>query len=403
VEKEPSVLEEGIKVRTCLHDPTHIETEQLPRLADLSAFEEKLGALPDEAQLLKQYSEATGQAVSAARAMLKSAKDEHWNVTQEDKLEKLSGLVEASQTAVRDDLCPGIYEMLKKLEGADHPLYEKETLLAVNNALQACVNLRTQTADELKMSLAKAVDAIKAVEAEERNAAIARVVAQQIRDLGSNLAAEDESRIKKILEAYNALTPQQRKWVGTALTEKLRAAESAVKTVKAQAAFALNVQANAKNVPIRLKKTNRKIKAVSLAEGDALQEAVSSNPKAVKVSLQGNTILLKGLKNKGRATITVKTQQGAECSFTVKVQKGRVKAKKITAAATKITLSVGETFDLEAKVRPVTASGVFRYTSSDRKVAAVSGKGIVTAKKKGNARIIIKIGVKKKTVRVTVK
>ena len=86
-----------------------------------------------------------------------------------------------------------------------------------------------------------------------------------------------------------------------------------------------------------------------------------------------------------------------------KFQKGEVKPKKISVAASRISLAAGSTFSLEAQVLPVTANGKLRCTSSDRKVAAVSRGGIIRAKKKGVAKITVKVGTKKKVVSVTVK
>ena len=66
---------------------------------------------------------------------------------------------------------------------------------------------------------------------------------------------------------------------------------------------------------------------------------------------------------------------------------------------TRLTLDVGKKQTLKVK----NASGKVKWSSSNKKVASVSKKGTVTAKKAGNAKITAKIGKKKLVCKVTVK
>ena len=82
------------------------------------------------------------------------------------------------------------------------------------------------------------------------------------------------------------------------------------------------------------------------------------------------------------------------------------KAKKVTLNKKKVTLTVGKTVKLKAKVKPASANQKVTWKSSNKKVAAVSSKGIVTAKKAGNAIITCTVKKNKKikaTCKVTVK
>ena len=54
-------------------------------------------------------------------------------------------------------------------------------------------------------------------------------------------------------------------------------------------------------------------------------------------------------------------------------------------------------------ITPVTSQDKVQYTSSNKKVVAVTSKGQITAKKKGTATIIVKAGTKKTKIKVTVK
>ena len=66
---------------------------------------------------------------------------------------------------------------------------------------------------------------------------------------------------------------------------------------------------------------------------------------------------------------------------------------------TKLSLTIGKT----AKLKVKKYKGTVKWSSNKKKVAAVSKKGVVKAKKKGNATITAKAGKKKLKCKVTVK
>lgn len=78
--------------------------------------------------------------------------------------------------------------------------------------------------------------------------------------------------------------------------------------------------------------------------------------------------------------------------------------KSIKLNKTKVSLKKGEKVTLKPTVSP---SGVknkkVQFTSSDKKVATVSSKGVVTAKKAGKATITVKVGTKKAICKIVVK
>ncbi len=83
------------------------------------------------------------------------------------------------------------------------------------------------------------------------------------------------------------------------------------------------------------------------------------------------------------------------------------KTKKIVMNKKKVTLEVGKSFKLKVKkVTPAKASKKVTYKSSSKKIATVSKKGVIKAKKKGNATITVTSKANKKAkakVKVTVK
>ena len=131
----------------------------------------------------------------------------------------------------------------------------------------------------------------------------------------------------------------------------------------------------------------------------------SSNKKIVTVSSKGK---ITG-KKKGKAVITVKLLSGKTTKFTVKVQNGIVETSSIKvvnkATDTKLpketSLKVKKKLSLKTTVAPVTSRQKVTYSSSNKKIAEVTSKGVITAKKKGTAVITVKSG--KKTVKIKVK
>lgn len=112
----------------------------------------------------------------------------------------------------------------------------------------------------------------------------------------------------------------------------------------------------------------------------------SSNKKVAKVSAKGVVTAVK----KGAATITAKTgKQKLTCKVTVKNP---------TISESDIALDLGETKQLKVSH----AVGKVKWSSSDKTVATVSGKGLVMALKEGTAKITAVASGVKLTCRVGV-
>lgn len=131
-------------------------------------------------------------------------------------------------------------------------------------------------------------------------------------------------------------------------------------------------------------------KSATLTAGQTLQLKVknttktakwfSSDKKVVSVSSKG---LVKAKKN-GTATITAKIgKEKYRC--TVKVKTLKVKSLKIAGAS---SVEAGSTAQLSVSVSPSNAANKkIKWTSSNTKIASVSSKGVVTAKKEGSVTI----------------
>lgn len=108
----------------------------------------------------------------------------------------------------------------------------------------------------------------------------------------------------------------------------------------------------------------------------------SDNSSTASVVSAGGLVTAK---KEGTATITATTYNGKKVNCTVTVKKA---PKTMSLNKTKITLGVGETYDLDSYLPSGTAAHSIKYTSNNSNlVSVVSAGGLVTAKKEGVANI----------------
>lgn len=122
----------------------------------------------------------------------------------------------------------------------------------------------------------------------------------------------------------------------------------------------------------------------------------TSNKKVATVSSKG---VIKAV-SPGKATITVKS--GSK-SKKVTVVVNPIKTTKISNVASTATVKKGKTLTLKPKLTPSNSTEAIKYTTSNKKVATVSSKGVIKGVKKGTAIITVTSGSKKVTCKVTVK
>ena len=107
----------------------------------------------------------------------------------------------------------------------------------------------------------------------------------------------------------------------------------------------------------------------------------------------------------GTATVTLKSSNGKVTTVTVNVKDKKIDVSKVTLNKKSITLEIGKSETLTAKVSPINATNKnVIWKSSNEKVATVKN-GKVTAKKAGTAKITVKTEDQNKeaTCTVTVK
>ena len=164
------------------------------------------------------------------------------------------------------------------------------------------------------------------------------------------------------------------------------------------------MKVNATKLPLKVKQKTKVLKVTGFAKGDSVATWKSSNTKAATVSGSTNgTCTIKAGKKSGKATITVTLKSGLKKNITITVQKKAVKTTKVTGVAKKASLKKGKTLELKPTVTPLTSLQKITYRSSNKKVATVTSKGVVKAKKKGTAVITVKSGSKTAKCKITVK
>lgn len=157
---------------------------------------------------------------------------------------------------------------------------------------------------------------------------------------------------------------------------------------------------NASSIVLRRGQGTTKLKVTGLAKGDRIASWTSSNKKIVNVNSSGK---IKAAKKGGKATVTITLRSGYKKKISVKVQKTAVKTTKIRGIQKKLTIRRKKSYMLVPEILPITSLEKVTFTSSNKKVATVTAKGKVTAKKKGTAVITVKAGRIRKRCKITVR
>ena len=267
-----------------------------------------------------------------------------------------------------------------------------------------------------------ALDAAAKAEAEKKakeDAAKADAVKKAIAAIGKVDASEDsKAKVEAARKAYAALTEDQKKLVEASQLKLLTEAEAAYQQAveeskktneetKPEDATKYVAKFSAKSTSIQKRKSSTNLaKDIAITAGDKIVKWKTSNKKVVTVTNKGK---ITG-KKVGKATITVTTDKGAKASITVYVKAKKVATKKVTVknaktdrVVKKATLKKGKKLTLKVVTNPITTPDKVTFKSSKKSVATVTNKGVIKAKKKGKATIIVKSGKKTVKVQITVK
>ena len=156
---------------------------------------------------------------------------------------------------------------------------------------------------------------------------------------------------------------------------------------------------------LKKKQTTNALTVSGMAKGDYVSKVQSGNNGIVKVTkyTKDGKIQLAAQGKTGGTKVIIRLAGGAVKQINVKVQKGTVKTTSIKVSPSKVTLKKGAKKIISVTVSPATSQEKVTYTSSNKNIATISTKGMITAKKQGTAKITVKSGSKKQIITVTVK
>ncbi|MDO4522144.1 MAG: Ig-like domain-containing protein [Eubacteriales bacterium] len=160
------------------------------------------------------------------------------------------------------------------------------------------------------------------------------------------------------------------------------------------------IEVNAETILLKSKQSTTAFKVTGLAEGDRVVSYESDNPKLFTVTSDGK---IKAKNKTGKANLTITLASGLKKTVKVSVQAKAVQTKKITGLTKKLTLKKGEKLTLHPVLAPITSIQKITYSTSDKKIATVNKKGVITAKKAGKAKITVTSGKKKVVINITVR
>ena len=159
------------------------------------------------------------------------------------------------------------------------------------------------------------------------------------------------------------------------------------------------IKLNARSIRLKKKQSTTKVQVSGLAAGDRVQSWTTSNKKVATVTSRGKITA----KKTGKARIIITLASGKKAVVNVTVQKTAVKTTKISGLKRSVVLKRRQKLTLKPVISPITSVEKMTYKTSNKKVATVNSRGVITAKKKGTAKITVKSGKKTYTVTVKVK
>ena len=162
----------------------------------------------------------------------------------------------------------------------------------------------------------------------------------------------------------------------------------------------VQMKVNTHSITLRTGQSTSSVKVTNSTPYFRVVAWYSDNTSIAKVNPYGN---ITAGKRPGKTYVTVVMSTGEAAKIKVTVQKGKIKTKSISGLKKKVSVNKGKTLKLTHVLSPQTSQEKISYSSSNKKVATVSSKGVITARKKGSTTITIKSGKISVKCKVTVK
>ncbi len=162
----------------------------------------------------------------------------------------------------------------------------------------------------------------------------------------------------------------------------------------------LQMRVNTHSITLRTGQSTSSVKVTNATPYFRVVAWYSDNTSIAKVNPYGK---ITAGKKPGKTYITIVMSTGEAAKIKGTVQKGKIKTKSISGLKKKVSVNKGKTLKLTPVLSPQTSQEKISYSSSNKKVATVSSKGVITARKKGSTTITIKSGKISVKCKVTVK
>lgn len=163
------------------------------------------------------------------------------------------------------------------------------------------------------------------------------------------------------------------------------------------------IRVNTDQITLKYGQSTTAVRASGFTNGDYLKSVTPKNKNLVTVSNvnKNGTFKLTAKNKSGTTWVTIKLNSGTTADVMVTVQKGNVSTRYITNLKS-TSIYKGKTVTLKPVLDPITSQDKVTYSTSNKNIATVNTKGVVTGKQAGSAKITVKAGSKKAVVTIKV-
>lgn len=162
-----------------------------------------------------------------------------------------------------------------------------------------------------------------------------------------------------------------------------------------------NMSVNTDQVTLKNGQSTTAVRVSDFTNGDYLKSVTPKDTSLVTVSNVNNkgTFKLTAKNKNGSTWVTITLNSGVKTNILVTV---KVTTQAITNLKSTVSVVRGKTVTLRPVLKPVTSQDKIKYSSSNKNIAAVNSKGVITGRKVGTAKITVTSGSKKFIVTVKV-
>ena len=164
------------------------------------------------------------------------------------------------------------------------------------------------------------------------------------------------------------------------------------------------IHVNTDRITLKYGQSTTAVRVSGFKNGDYLKSVTPKNKDLVTISNinRNGTFKVTAKKKSGSTKVTIKLNSGMSADILVTVQKGNVSTRYITNLRSTSSIVKGKTVTLKPMLDPITSQDKVTYSTSNKNIATVNAKGVVTGKQVGTAKITVKAGSKKAIVTIKV-